>query len=86
MLKRPNNYKRLVWHVIDPDDINTFPHDSGYVLCSFSNFSCLMICRCEGDYHTGKRFYIGDMEESCISEGLYVNAWMPLPERITHEL
>jgi len=28
----------------------------------------------------GGAFYVGDDEESCISQDLFVNAWIPLPK------
>lgn len=50
-----------------------------YVLLSFDNFSMPLIGRYEED-EEGGAFYIGDDEESCISQDLIVNGWMPLPE------
>lgn len=55
------------------------PEDDGYVLMSFENFSLPLIGRYEVD-ETGGVFYAGDDDESCISQDLIVNAWMPLPE------
>ncbi len=60
-------------------DVNTcFPSDGDYVLLSFENFSVLCIGRYETD-EEGGAFYPGDEDESFISNGLIVNAWMPLP-------
>ena len=53
------------------------PKDDNYILLSFRNFSIPAIGRYEED-ENGGIFYIGD--ESCVSQELYVNAWMPLPE------
>ena len=56
-----------------------FPEDDKYVLLSFSNFTLPMIGRYEED-EEGGAFYLGDEDETCVSQDLFVNAWMPLPE------
>ena len=43
------------------------------------NFSIPLVGRYEEDTEGGA-FYVGDDEDSCASQGLYVNAWRPLPE------
>ena len=54
--------------------------DSGiYIFLSFTNFTLPMIGRYEKDSDSGA-FYIGDEEETCVSQDLYVNAWQPLPK------
>lgn len=54
--------------------------DSGiYIFLSFTNFTLPMIGRYEKD-SDGGAFYIGDEEETCVSQDLYVNAWRPLPD------
>ena len=58
------------------------PEPSRYVLLSFSNFSMPQVGRYEED-EQGGAFYLGDEEESCVSQLLFVNAWMPLPEPYT---
>ena len=55
------------------------PEAPCYVLLSFDNFSMPLIGRYEED-EEGGAFYIGNDEESCISQDLIVNGWMPLPE------
>lgn len=55
------------------------PEQDCDVLMSFRNFSMLLIGRYETD-KTGGAFYVGDDEESCISQNLFVNAWMLLPK------
>lgn len=55
------------------------PKDVGYILISFENFSLPLVGRYEED-KTGGAFYVGDDDESCISQNLFVNAWMLLPE------
>ena len=53
--------------------------DGGYILMSFENFPIPLIGRYEEDGEGGA-YYVGDDEESCISQDLIVNAWKPLPE------
>lgn len=55
------------------------PSNNNYILISFENFSVPQVGRYEGD-EEGGAFYVGDEEESCISQELIVNAWRPLPE------
>lgn len=61
-----------------PVDMEVPPNDN-YVLVSFDNFSLPDIARYEED-NEGGAFYPGDEEKSYASFGLFVNAWMPLPE------
>ncbi len=53
--------------------------DGGYILMSFENFPIPLIGRYEEDGEGGA-FYVGDYEESCVSQELIVNAWRPIPE------
>lgn len=55
------------------------PKTDEYILLSFENFSVPLVgmYRDDGD---GGAYYIGDDEESCISQNIIVNAWMPVPE------
>lgn len=55
------------------------PEDESYILVSFENFTMPDIARYEEDSEGGA-FYPGDDEKSYSSYGLFVNAWMPLPE------
>lgn len=55
------------------------PEDDRYILLSFANCSLPAIGRYKGD-EGGGAFYEGDSEKSCKSYGIYVNAWMELPE------
>lgn len=57
------------------------PENADYILLSFENFSLPMVGRYEEDTEGGA-FYLGDCDEkdTCISMGLFVNAWRPLPE------
>lgn len=54
------------------------PKDDGYVLLSFENFSVPMVGRYEEDENGGS-YYIGDDMESCVTQDIFVNAWMNLP-------
>jgi hypothetical protein len=55
------------------------PEDESYILVSFENYTGLDIARYEED-DEGGRFYPGDDDEAYSKCGIYVNAWMPLPE------
>lgn len=55
------------------------PPNEEYILISFRNFSIPSVGRYESDKEGGS-FYVGDEEKSCAEFGIYVNAWMPLPE------
>ena len=65
-----------MWIPIEQD----VPVDDRYVLLSFSNFSCPLVGRYEEDQDGGGNFYIGDEDVTCLSQNVFVNAWMPLPE------
>ena len=63
------------------------PTDERYVLLSFENFTLPLIGRYE-QYEDGSgNWYLGDCDEedTCLANDLYVNAWMPLPERYEEE-
>lgn len=55
------------------------PEDESYILVSFENDTGLDIARYEEDDEGGS-FYPGDDDEPYSKYGIYVNAWMPLPE------
>lgn len=56
------------------------PETDDYILISFDNSSLPDIGRYEVDEDGGGAFYPGDEDESYNSFGVYVNAWMPLPQ------
>ena len=56
------------------------PETDDYILVSFSNYGLPDIGRYEADKDGGGAFFPGDKERSYVSYGLFVNAWMPLPE------
>lgn len=55
------------------------PEDESYILVSFENATMLDIARYE-ENDEGGTFYPGDDEKSYSSYGIFVNAWMELPE------
>ena len=55
------------------------PEDESYILVSFENSTMPDIARYE-ENNEGGTFYPGDDEVSYSNYGLFVNAWMPLPE------
>ena len=55
------------------------PEEEEYILLSFANYTGLDIGRYEKDGENDN-FYPGDEEKTYASNGLIVNAWMPLPE------
>lgn len=55
------------------------PEGESYILLSFVNFSLPLVGRYEQD-ESGGAFYIGDEDITCVSQGVFVNAWLPLPE------
>lgn len=56
------------------------PETDDYILVSFSNSTLPDIGRYEADKDGGGAFFPGDEERSYASFGLFINAWMPLPE------
>ena len=65
-----------IWTPIEVD----VPVDDRYVLLSFSNYSLPAIGRYEEDEDGGGNFYLRDSDEPALKRGLFVNAWMPLPD------
>lgn len=60
------------------------PEDESYILVSFENATMPDIARYE-ENDEGGTFYPGDDEKSYSSYGIFVNAWMPLPEPYKEE-
>ena len=58
------------------------PEEDEYVLMSFENFTLPIIGRYEKDNDGGGAWYVGDADgcDTCSSQDLFVNAWMPLPK------
>ena len=58
------------------------PEEDEYVLMSFENFTLPIIGRYEKDNDGGGAWYVGDDDgcDTCSSQDLFVNAWLPLPK------
>ena len=56
------------------------PDTNDYILLSFSNFTIPVVGRYETEKDGSGAFYVGDELETCVSQMLFVNAWMELPE------
>lgn len=56
------------------------PDVDEYILVSFENFTTPMIGRYTVDDDDSGTFRVGDEDESFVEDGLFVNAWMPLPK------
>ena len=74
--------------IIDDLDVNPWnpveesvPTDGRYILLSFDNYTGIDIGRYEEDEQGNGAFYPGDDDESYVSYGIFVNAWLELPER-----
>ena len=66
------------WHDINEE----LPESGEYVLVSFENEGLTLpdIGRYETEDDGSGVFYPGDDDASYVSFGIFVNAWMPLPE------
>ena len=56
------------------------PETNDYILISFGNYPLSDIGRYEVDAEGSGAFYPGNKDVSYASIGVFVNAWMPLPE------
>lgn len=61
------------------------PEDESYILVSFKNATMPDIARYEVDEHGNGAFYPSDCNVAYVSCGMFVNAWMPLPEPFKEE-
>lgn len=61
------------------------PESDKYILISCSNYTGLCIGRYEKHEDGSGNFYQGDDDDTLLSYGLFVNAWMPLPEPYREE-
>lgn len=59
---------------------------SDYILLSFDNFNVPAVGRYEEDEDGDGNFFQGDEDRSCLSYGLFVNAWQPLVKRYEGEI
>ena len=62
-----------------------FPEPETYILVSFDNYILPDIATYRVDDDGSGAFYQGDEDYTYLSVGLYVNAWMPLPEPYKEE-
>lgn len=74
------NLKNSRWIPVEKEQ----PKNEDYILVSFENYPFSSIARYEED-EEGGAFYPGDDDRSYVSYGLFVNAWMPLPENYKGE-
>lgn len=58
---------------------------SEYILLNFANATVHEIGRYVVDKYSGCAYYIGNDTKPCSIYGLFVDAWMPLPERYKEE-
>lgn len=69
------------WHECFDDDPASFPDDERNVLVSFSNFSLSIIGQWRVDEDGAGCWYLGDTDETFLSEDLYVDGWWELPKK-----
>ena len=78
---KQNNNGFGEWHETFEDDPTTFPDSDRNVLVTFANFSLPIIGQWRHDPDEGGCWYLGDTDETFISEGLFVDGWWELPEK-----
>lgn len=83
-IRKLNRLNDLSWHPVMDGDGAMPPvnedGNSGYILLSFSGYPAVEI----GEYREdeeGGAFYIADGDTPLSARGIFVNAWMKLPER-----
>ena len=78
-------YKKMQWiPAKNPPEVD----EEGYsecILLNFANASIHEIGRYIEDGDGGGAYYVGDDAKPCSSYGIFVDAWMPLPERYREE-
>ena len=62
------------------------PDPESYILVSFENFSLPDIATYRVDEDGSGAFYQGDEDYTYLSAGVFVNAWVPLPEAYKAEM
>lgn len=74
--------ERMKWiPAVNTPEVDEYGY-SEYILLNFANASVHEIGKYVVDEDGGGAYYIGDDDKPCLpSYGLFVNAWMPLPER-----
>lgn len=61
------------------------PEPETYILVSFDNYTLPDIAIYRVDDDGSGAFYVGALDCTYLSVGLFVNAWMPLPEPYKEE-
>lgn len=69
------------WHECFDDDPASFPDNERNVLVSFLNFSLSTIGQWRVDEDGSGCWYLGDTDETFLSEDLYVDGWWELPKK-----
>ena len=69
------------WHECFEDDPASFPDNDRNVLVSLSNFSLSIIGQWRVDDNGSGCWYLGDTDETFLSEGLLVDGWWELPRK-----
>ena len=79
--KLPPVQPTLEWHECFDEDPASFPDNERNVLVSFSNFSLSIIGQWRVDEDGAGCWYLGDTDETFLSEGLFVDGWWELPKK-----
>ena len=83
-IQKLNRLNDLSWHPVMDGDGAMPPvnkhGESGYILLSFSNYPTVEIGEYRED-NEGGTFYSWERDEPYTAHGIFVNAWMKLPER-----
>ena len=69
------------WHECFDEDHASFPDNERNVIVSFSNFSLSIIGQWRVDEDGAGCWYLGDTDETFLSEGLFVDGWWELPKK-----
>lgn len=78
-------YCILGWNDVDWIPVEDISKEvTEYILLSFENFTIPIVGRYEED-ENGGAFYAGDEDETLVSQGMFVNAWRPLPKNYRKE-
>lgn len=71
---------RPEWHECFEDDPSSYPDTGRMVLVSCSNFDQPLIGRWDAD-DEGGNWYLGDTDETFLSNGLFADGWWVLPKK-----
>ena len=77
----PTIEPELVWHECFDEDPASFPDNERNVLVSFSNFSLSILGQWRVDEDGAGCWYLGNTDETFLSEDLYVDGWWELPKK-----